>query len=204
MGGFPKIKQRLLTPRRYYSEWRKEISRISLPVEILGDSVPFGQVFDSIKCLPATRRDSLEIPLSESFSLRGISLPESRSRLYQGSRSRSDNFVCKSTPPLFQTPQPRIDEIDISPLPLTSDRRGWGFPPLEIDFFTPRLDFLPPFTPDRLRLILPPLPRKWHIGSEKFRSISLVFPRPPGPAWDLDFGSRQLYLLGVGGWVSKN
>ena len=137
MGGFPKIKQRLLTPRRYYSEWRKEISRISLPVEILGDSVPFGQVFDSIKCLPATRRDSLEIPLSESFSLRGISLPESRSRLYQGSRSRSDNFVCKSTPPLFQTPQPRIDEIDISPLPLTSDRRGWGFPPLEIDFFTP-------------------------------------------------------------------
>ena len=36
----------------------------------LGDSVPFGQVFDSIKCLPATRRDSLEIPLSESFSLR--------------------------------------------------------------------------------------------------------------------------------------
>ena len=67
----------------------------------------------------------------------GISLPESRSRLYQGSRSRSDNFVCKSTPPLFQTPQPRIDEIDISPLPLTSDRRGWGFPPLEIDFFTP-------------------------------------------------------------------
>ena len=134
----------------------------------------------------------------------GISLPESRSRLYQGSRSRSDNFVCKSTPPLFQTPQPRIDEIDISPLPLTSDRRGWGFPPLEIDFFTPRLDFLPPFTPDRLRLILPPLPRKWHIGSEKFRSISLVFPRPPGPAWDLDFGSLQLYLLGVGGWVSKN
>ena len=36
----------------------------------LGDSIPFGQVFDSIKCLPATRQDSLEIPLSESFSLR--------------------------------------------------------------------------------------------------------------------------------------
>ena len=38
----------------------------------LGDSDPFGQVFDRIKCLPATRRDSLEIPLSESFSLRTL------------------------------------------------------------------------------------------------------------------------------------
>ena len=66
----PKINQRLLTPRRYYTEWRKEISRISLPVEIWGIPPPSRQMLDRIKCLSATRRDSLEIPLSESFSLR--------------------------------------------------------------------------------------------------------------------------------------
>ena len=63
----PKINQRLLTPRRYYTEWRKEISRIFLPVEIWGIPPPSRQMLDRIKCLSATRRDSLEIPLSESF-----------------------------------------------------------------------------------------------------------------------------------------
>ena len=121
----PKINQRLLTPRRYYTEWRKEISRISLPVEIWGIPPPSRQMLDRIKCLSATRRDSLEIPLSESFSLRGISLPESHSRLDKYLDLALTALFAINPPSHIHTPQPRLDEIDISlpPSPLTSDRQ---------------------------------------------------------------------------------